>query len=134
MTNILEKLTKVCSCPKAWEREGWNYPKAEMGYFRCDNTGERWHNTVWRIRTDIEDADLVAEFDNLKEEFFNEVPKLRDVSNLCYDKSYYAEDDDHYYLWLELEHGYYWFRMTPRKGDYNLYLHCVSKKALEVEG
>jgi hypothetical protein len=29
-----------------------------------------------------------------------------------------------------MEHGFYWLRMITRKGDYNLYLHCISKAAL----
>ena len=32
--------------------------------------------------------------------------------------------------YLELEHGRYWLRMITRKGDYNLYLHVLSKAAM----
>ena len=32
--------------------------------------------------------------------------------------------------YLELEHGRYWLRLITRKGDYNLYLHVLSKAAM----
>ena len=64
LSMLKEKLTKINPCPEAWnDRDGSKYPKAEMGYLRCDHDGSRWWNTVWRVHRELETPELMSELD-----------------------------------------------------------------------
>ena len=41
-----------------------------------------------------------------------------------------GEDPTEGNAYLEMEHGCYWLRFITRKGDYNLYLHALSRAAM----
>ena len=104
-----------------------------MGYFRCDYSGDRWWNTVWPVDTTLETPELVHEFDQVLSDFREDFPSLDHAKRFCREHARRSEDDE-YNLYLELEHGLYWFRFRFYRGDYNLYLYCYSKAALGAGG
>jgi hypothetical protein len=108
-------------------------PKSELAYFRCDNDGYRWWNTVWHIHPELETPGLVKEFDGVYEAFTEAFPTLQEMTRFCMSKLDPLSDSTEYDAFLELEHGNYWLRMITRKGDYNLYLHCYAKDAEGLE-
>lgn len=128
----IDKLTKVNPCPEAWQDKGDNgYPRSELGYFRCDYDGYRWWNTVWPVNRDLETPELVKEFDTLYDSFLKAFPSREAMSIFCRAHAEPTTDATEFNAYVELEHGFYWLRMITRKGDYNLYLHCLSRAALE---
>ena len=131
----IEKLTSKNPCPQAWQDKSENgYPKSEMGYFRCDYDGYKWWNTVWPINRELETPELIREFDSLYDSFRQVFPSREAMTIYCRSHAEPTSDSTEYNAYLELEHGFYWFRMITRKGDYNLYLHCISKAALAASG
>ena len=131
----IEELTSKNPCPQAWQDKGENgYPKSEMGYFRCDYDGYKWWNTVWPVNRELETPELIREFDSLYDSFRQMFPSREAMAIYCRSHAEPTSDSTEYNAYLELEHGFYWFRMITRKGDYNLYLHCISKAALAASG
>ena len=127
----IEKLSNKNPCPEAWKDKGEDgYPKSEMGYFRCDYDGYKWWNTVWPINHELETPELIREFDSLYDSFRQVFPSREAMAIYCRAQAEPTSDSSEYNAYLELEYGFYWFRMITRKGDYNLYLHCISKAAL----
>lgn len=70
------------------------------------------------------------EFDSLYVAFLKTFPTRDAMRVYCEAHAERTTDGTEYNAYVELEHGFYWLRMIPRKGDYNLYLHCISKAAL----
>lgn len=127
----IEKLLNKNPCPEAWQDKGENeYPKSEMGYFRCDYDGYKWWNTVWPVNRELETPELIREFDSLYDDFLKVFPSREAMGVYCRSHAEATSDPTEFNAYLELEHGFYWLRMITRKGDYNLYLHCLSKAAL----
>lgn len=107
------------------------YPKSELAYFRCDYDGNRWWNTVWPINRNLESTELINELDSLYSDFLKEFPDLKTMANFCYTHHEDPWDKTVFDYYLDLEHGFYWLKMITRKGDYNLYLHCLSKADMQ---
>lgn len=123
-----EKIKEIFLNRKGSER----YPNCEMGYIRADYN-YHWWNTCFRVHKEHETEPLVKEFNDICNMFFDEFPDLRSVRKFCYDGNAEFISDDEYNVYLEMEHGLYWFRFILRIGDYNLYLHCYSKEAAAKE-
>ena len=129
--NIKEKLTGVCPFSHIWQDKGeYGRPKCELAYFRCDHDGYGWWNTVWPVNKDLESSELVAEFDSVLNAFYEAFPSREAMERFCMQNLEPVSNPTEYNAYLDLGGpGYYWLRMITRKGDYNLYLHCYSKKA-----
>lgn len=132
--NLKEKLTIKCPCPEAWskeKRDKQDFSKAEMGYFRCDYDGYRWQTSIWPVHKEIEEKDLIDEFDSVLAAFRETFPTLADLKKYCRKSLPTSNDPVVYDVYLDLDGpGYYWIRIRLIPHDYNLYLHCISKNAL----
>ena len=127
----IEKLSNENPCPQAWQDKGENgYPRSELGYFRCDYDGYRWWNTVWPINSSLGTPELITEFDSVYDAFLKAFPTREAMRKYCLAHAEPTSEGTEFNAYLTMEHGFYWLRMITRKGDYNLYLHCISKAAL----
>lgn len=134
--NIIDKLTKICPFPSIWEDKDENgRPRSELGYIRADHDGYRWWNTVWPVNKGLNDDDLIDEFDAVYNAFTEAFPSRTAMERYCMRELEPASTEGtEYNAYLDLDGpGFYWLRMITRKGDYNLYLHCYSKKAIQEE-
>jgi hypothetical protein len=131
--DIRDKMKKTCPCPSAWDRKNERgYSAAELGYFRCDYDGYRWWDTVWPINPEVETPELTEEFDSVLEAFKETFPTLDDLKEYCHKNLLPHSSPIEFDVWLDLGGpGYYWLRIRLIPRDYNLYLHCISKKALK---
>ena len=127
-----DRLKTENPCPEAWECKGENgYPISEMGYLRCDNDGHQWWSTAWPVNRKLESPGLIAEFDEVCASFRRAFPTREAMAQWCREQAQPTSDPTEFNTWYEGKHGIYWLRMITRRGDYNLYLHCLSKAALE---
>jgi len=78
------------------------------------------------VNREIVTEDLAREADMVMESFRKAFKDRHYMGAWC-GKTFGYNDDNEYNAFLELEHGYYWFRMIDRKGDYNLYLHVIGR-------
>ena len=126
-----DRLSRINPCPEAWQDKGENgYPRSELGYFRCDYDGYRWWNTVWPVNGGLATPELTREFDSVYDGFLKAFPTREKMVRYCREHAEATSDATEFNAYLTMEHGFYWLRMIDRKGDYNLYLHCISKAAL----
>lgn len=110
-------------------------PRQLLGYFRCDHDGHKWWNTVWRIHENLFSMPLANEFDDVMSHFFDEFEDLTNMSAWCREHAQHVGpwcNGDEYNAFLEGELGFYWFRMRTQRKDYNLYLYCYSKDAMNT--
>lgn len=132
--NLKEKLTIKCPCPEAWSkgnRDKQGFSTAELGYIRCDYDGYGWQAKVCPVHKELEDNALVDEFNSVLEAFRETFPALTDLRRYCRKSLPTSNDPVVYDVYLDLNGpGYYWIRIRLIPHDYNLYLHCISKKAL----
>lgn len=132
--NIADKLTKTCPRPSAWRREKRNekgFSKAELGYFRCDYDGYKWWTTVWPVNKELEEPELATEFNAVLASFLETFPTLSDLRKYCNARFLPHERAFAIDAFLDLDGpGLYWLRIRLPEKDYNLYLHCISKKAI----
>lgn len=135
ITRLSEKMNARCLYPRLWDAvncDDTRKPVCELGYFRCDNDGYWWHNTVWPVHWDISTPELIAEFDAVLDAFRRSFKDLAAMRKWCYANAGRCGGcDDEFNAYYEGTHGFYWFRMITRRGDYNLYLHCYSKAAMQ---
>ena len=134
ITHMKERMTARCAYPRLWDAENCDdtgYPVSELGYFRCDNDGYWWHNTVWPLHQDISTPELTDEFNAVLDAFRRSFKDLSAMRKWCYASAARTGDYDEFNAYYEGEHGFYWFRMITRRGDYNLYLHCFSKAVMQ---
>lgn len=135
ITNLKDKLIANCPYPRLWDEpnlDATGYPTCELGYFRCDHDDYMWHKTLWVAHDELQTPELVAEFYALFDAFRRAFKDRADMAKWCRKNATtsgwdYAEKYSAYY---EGEYGRYWFHMNPRRGDYNLYLHCFSRAAM----
>lgn len=131
ITNLKDKLRKGApefGLPRL--EDLYMAPASEIGYIRADYDGYRWWSTVFPIHVDLATDELRTEFDAMFDAFIRSFRDLRVLDRWLVDNAH--KIDDHYYAFYEGRHGVYELRMTPMKGDYNLYLHGYSKAAMEV--
>lgn len=129
--NLKDKLIRENPYPQAWQDKGDNgYPRSELGYFRCDYDGYRWWNTVWPVNGHLSEPELVKEFDSVYDAFLKAFPTREKMRKYCQEQAEPTSDGTEFNAYLDLKYGFYWLRMITRQGDYNLYLHCLSKAAL----
>ena len=126
----IEKLSNENPCPQAWQKGENGYPRSELGYFRCDYDGYRWWNTVWPINRSLGTPELITEFDSVYDAFLKAFPTREAMRKYCLAHAEPTSEGTEFNAYLTMEYGFYWLRMITRKGDYNLYLHCISKAAL----
>ena len=135
ITNLKDKLVASCPYPRLWDADNCDEtgkPVSELGYFRCDHDGYWWHNTVWPVHDNLRTPELVAEFDAVLDAFRRAFKDLRTMSKWCSANAGKTGSYDEYNAYYEGEHGFYWFRMITRRGDYNLYLYCYSNQAMKA--
>ena len=130
-----DKLLTKCSFSDAWgTREGDRYPKSELGYIRAYIKDGRWWNTFFPVHWELHTPELVEEFEQVYAEFTKEFLTLGAVIRyVVHEAEKLDNDPDEGNAYLELKHGLYWLRMITRKGDYNLYLTCLSRAAYEQQ-
>ena len=129
---LKEKLKNTCAFGAALEDiDDTGYPRAELFYVRAYHDGSRWWNTVFHVHKALMVPALVEEADRVYVAFQKAFPDLKAVRAYV---DHHAEpngDSTEYSAYLEMERGLYRLRMIARKGDYNLYLHVLSKAALK---
>ncbi len=131
ITNLHEKLVPNLPFDDVWSHKDEDgTPVSEVGYIRADHDGHRWWNTCWRKHRELESPEITAEIDALYEAFKEMLPDLPTMTNWCWHNARRVSDDEFnaYYVGV---YGCYWLRMITRRRDYNLYLHCYSKAAME---
>ena len=136
ITNLRDKMFARCPYPRLWDKancDDTGYPVSELGYFRCDHDGYAWHNTVWPLHQTILTDELAAEFDAVLSAFRRSFKDIRTMSAWCGRNAGRTGSYDEYNAYYEGDFGFYWFRMITRRGDYNLYLHCYSKAAMQSQ-
>ena len=126
------QLTTTCTFMDAWEKKGDNrYSESELCYIRAYHDGDDWCMSVFPVNWNLKTKELAAEADEVYDNFKKAFPDLKAVRDYV---EHYAErldgDSTEGNAYLELEHGRYWLRLITRKGDYNLYLHVLSKAAM----
>lgn len=129
MIDIKNRLTNTCPFPQIFkDKDEGRHPKSEMGYFRADFDGHKWWNTVWPVHEDMQQPELIAEFDSIFNAFVDTFPTLADLEKYCQEHLTPTSDPTEYNAFLDLDGpGVYWLRLITRKRDYNLYLHCYNK-------
>lgn len=132
---ILRDLLRTSNpCPQAWEDvDETGRPRAEVGYIRADHDRYRWWNTVWPVHRELTTTEIAAEIDSVYDAFIREFPDLTAVSRFCREQAESTSCDTEFNAYLEMPLAFYWLRLITRQGDYNLYLHCVSKAALDTD-
>lgn len=125
-----EKLTKNNPHSQIWQSMDGRNPSSEMGYIRADNDGYKWWSRAFAVHKELETKELITELNSVFEDFIAEFPTMDELADFCLEKAGPTSDPDEFNAYLELEHGFYWFRMIIRTRDYNLYLHCISKAAM----
>lgn len=136
ITRLKDKMTARCHYPRLWDAancDDTRKPVCELGYFRCDNDGYWWHNTVWQVHWNLFTQELAAEFDGVLDAFRRSFKDLAAMRQWCYANAGRCGCSDEFNAYYEGDHGFYWFRMITRRGDYNLYLHCYSKATMQSD-
>ena len=129
---LKEKLKNTCSFMAVLEdKDDTGYPRAELFYVRAYHDGSHWWNTVFHIHKDLMVPALVEEVDAVYVAFQKAFPDVKAVRDYIDHHAERTDDPTEGSAYLEMEHGLYCLRMIARKGDYNLYLHVLSKAALK---
>lgn len=127
------QLTTTCAFMDAWENKGDNrYPESELCTIRAYHDGDDWCMSVFPVNWQLKTEELAMEADEVFANFkkaFPDLKAVRDYVEHCAERMDGDLTEGNAYL--ELEHGRYWLRLITRKGDYNLYLHVLSKVAME---
>ena len=132
MNDLKTKLTKDSPFPDVWKHNGENgRPVSELGYIRADYDGYKWWNTVWPTNKSLETPELIKEFDSVLNAFYDAFPSLSDMIRYCMRELDPMSDKSEFDAYLDLGGpGFYRLRMITRRGDYNLYLYCYSKRVI----
>ena len=118
--------------PEVWsDKNSDGNVSSELGYLRADHDGYRWWNKFWPVNPSLLTVKLRDEFNMVYDSFRKAFKDREDMAAWCHKSAAPTADDTEFNAFLELEHGYYWFRLITRRGDYNLYLHCYSRKAMK---
>lgn len=129
-----DRLKNEDPCPEAWEDKDENgRPRSEMGFLRCDHDGRQWWCTAWPVHRELETTSLVRELDGTFAAFRRAFRNRDAMTRWCREHAQPTSDPTEFNAWLVGRFGVYWLRMITRSGDYNLYLHCLSRKALKGE-
>ena len=130
---LKRQLTTTCPFKEAWESKGDNrYPESELCYIRAYHDGDQWCMTVFPVNWQLKTGELAKEADEVYALFRKAFPDLAEVRDyVAHDAEQVDGDPTEGNAYLELEYGRYWFWMITRKGDYNLYLHVLSKAAMD---
>lgn len=134
ITKLKDKMIAECPHPRLWDADNCDdtgKPVSELGYIRSDHDGSRWWNTVWHVHDAIGTPALIDEFDEVYDAFMRTFKDLHSMSKWCSANAGRTGSYDEYNAYYEGEFGFYWFRMITRRKDYNLYLHCYSRQAME---
>lgn len=128
---LKRQLTVTCPFKEAWEEKGEErYPKSELCYIRAYYNGSQWWSSVFPVHWELKTPELTKEADELYDAFKKAFPDLEAVRDYVEHDAEKTGDLTEGNAYLELEHGRYWLRLISRKGDYNLYLHVLSKAAM----
>ena len=128
---LKRQLTVTCPFKEAWEEKGEErYPKSELCYIRAYYNGSQWWSSVFPVHWELKTPELTKEADELYDAFKKAFPDLEAVRDYVEHDAEKTGDLTEGNAYLELEHGRYWLRLITRKGDYNLYLHVLSKAAM----
>lgn len=132
---LRRKLTTTCYFRSAWDDKGdERYPKSELCYIRAYHDGDQWCSTVFPINWELKTEKLAREADSVYAAFRKAFPDLKAVRSYVEHEAEKLDDPTEGNAYLEMEHGVYWLRMITRKGDYNLYLHVLSRAAMAGGG
>ena len=129
-----EKLLTRCPFPDALRAniEG-GYPESEFGYIRAYYKDGCWWNTFFPVHRELGTPELIEEFDQVYVDFKKDFKTLGHVLYYVVYNAKASDDPDEGNAYLELKHGLYWLRIITRRGDYNLYLTCLSRSACEKQ-
>ena len=129
---LKKKLKNTCSFQRVWEEKGdERYPRCELCYIRAYHNGNQWWSSVFPIHWELKTSELAQEADAVYEAFKKAFPDLQAVRHYVEHEAEQLDGDPtEGNAYLEMEHGRYWLRLITRKGDYNLYLHVLSKAAM----
>ena len=136
ITHMKNLMTARCAHPHLWNAKNCDdsgYPASELGFVRCDNDGAWWHHTVWPVHPDVATSELIDEFNAVLDAFRRSFRDLGAMRQWCHANGGRTDDRDEYNAYYDGRYGYFWFRMITRRGDYNLYLHCFSKAAMQPD-
>ena len=136
--DLKKLMTGTCPFPQVFDNKDKtkdNRPESELAYFRCDYDGYRWWNTVWPVNKALETDDLIDEMDAVYDAFIAAFPTLASLRRYCKEHLItMGSTNTEYNAFLDLGGpGLYWLRLITREKDYNMYLHCYSKQAVEEE-
>ena len=136
ITNLKAKLNAECTYPALWTDSNCGCdgkPRQELAYLRCDHDGYCWHHTLWPVNREVSDPQLIDEFNAVFDAFRRAFKDRNAMSVWChaYAALCIGAHEDEFSAYYDGVHGFYWFRMITRRGDYNLYLHCYSKNAMQ---
>ena len=116
--------------PDLWVWGSGKYPGTMLGYFRADHDGCSWWSTANLVNNGLYTEALNKESAMVLASFKEAFKSRAEMAGWCRDHAKRTADDTEFDAFLELEHGYYWFHMITRPGDYNLYLYTFSRKAM----
>ena len=132
MNAMNEKLMNTCPFRATLcDRGDSQYSRREVCYIRAYLDGVQWWNTVYPINWEMRTPELMEEADAVYCEFQKAFPTVSAIQSYIDHHAEKSSDSTEGNAYLEREHGLYWFRMIARKGDYNLYLHVLSKAVVE---
>lgn len=108
-----------------------------IGYLRADfgSDGLNFYSTWYDIIKDLKTEEFKREFDDvinyyrLEKHFLSSRGALASFCN-SQPESSYENDRNHYGIRIDTEKYSYLMRLTPVRGDYNLYCYCYQKEYL----
>jgi hypothetical protein len=103
----------------------------ENGELEGVSYGCQWWSTAWPVNRALETPELIAELDGGFVGFRKAFRNREAMARWCREHAQPTSDPTEFHAWYEGKHGSYWLRMITRRGDYNLYLHCLSRAALK---
>jgi hypothetical protein len=132
ITGLKKKLTSVnLYPPEVWKEAKIQYPSCEIGYIRAYHDGHSWSSTSFPLAKVFASGELIKEFSNVFDAFVRSFKDLNAMSKWCREYAQPTSDPTVFNAWFSGKEGIYYLRMITRRGDYNLYLHCLDRKAIK---
>jgi hypothetical protein len=131
ITGLKKKLISTNPCPELWEKKDGKYPEREVGYVRSYHDGYCWASTYFEVNPNFDRRDLLDEFGQVFVAFKRSFKDLNAMSKWCREFAQPTSDPTEFNAWFGGREGIYYLRMITRRGDYNLYLHCLDRKAIK---
>ncbi len=130
ITNLKDKLQHTDPCPEVWATKAGRYPRCEVGYLRSYHDGFGWFSNYFDVNPDLSNESILTELGQVGDAFMRSFKNLRTMTKWCIENADSNYDSTEFNAWYIGTMGIYRFRMITRRGDYNLYLHCLDRKAI----